>query len=260
MSEEDEDPPTPASLLRERLYSTVAVSLFLLLAAGLGMILLFEVPFRLLCGWAVHAWVTLPPLLPRWNELLFPLAALGLALFLTDRFIRWALAAKGTELRWQGRHTVSAGFLVLLGAAAAIAMSGIVHQMVWLGAEPWWGRGRGYQLTEAVSNARQIAVAIQEFERKNSRYPESLSVLGLPPNLLTVESRERGLVEPFVYLKPAKQLPAGEVVPVIVSPVLPDREKVCVAFLPSGDANLMQADLLPKLLDDWKRQSTAGHD
>lgn len=260
MNEEDQDPSPPPRLWRERLYSTVAVSLLLLLAAGLGLILLFEVPFRLLCGWAVHVWVTLPPLLPRWNDLLLPMAALGLALWLTDRFIRWALVAKGSKLPWQGRHTVSATFLVLLGAAAAIAMSGIVHQMVWLGAEPWWGKGRGYQLTEAVSNARQIAVAVQEFERKNGRYPESLAELDVPPNLLTVAPRERGLVEPFVYLKPAKHRPAGVDVPVIVSPVLPDREKVCVAFLLSGDANLMQADLLPKLLEDWRRQTPADHD
>jgi len=227
---------------------------------GFVVLQLFEVPFRLLCGWAVHAWVTLPPLLARWNELLLPAAALGLALFLTDRFIRWALAAKGSKLSWQGRHTVAATFLVLLGAAAAIAMSGIVHQAVWLGGEPWWGKGRGYQLTEVVSNARQIAVAMQELERKNGRYPESLAELELPANLLIAEPRERGLVEPFVYLKPAKHLPAGEVVPVIVSPMLPDREKVCVAFLPSGNADLMQADLLPKLLEDWRRQSPVDHD
>lgn len=243
-------------IIRLAVWSFVA---FFLVAAT-GFVLLFEVPSRLILGWAVHAWVTVPPLLPRWSELLPPLAALGLGLWLADRFIRWVLAAKGSELSWQGRHTVSAIFLLLLGAAAAIAMSGIVHQAVWLGAEPWWGNGRGYRLAEVVGNARQIAVAIQEFERKNGRYPDSLPELGLPPNLLTVESRERGLVEPFVYLKPAKQLPAGEAVPVIVSPVLPDRKKVCVAFLPSGDANLMQADVLPKLLDDWKRDLPARHD
>jgi hypothetical protein len=167
---------------------------------GLVVLQLFEVPFRLLCGWAVHAWVTLPPLLPRWNELLLPLAALGLALWMIDRFIRWALAAKGSEPRWQGRHTLSATFLLLLGAAAAIAMSGIVHQMVWLGAEPWWGNGRGMQQTIALSNARQIAVAIKEFEERNDRFPESLAELDLPPDLLLVQSRERGLAEPFVYL------------------------------------------------------------
>lgn len=247
MSEEDQ--PTPARLWRERLYSTVAVSLFLLLAAGLGLILLFEVPFRLLCGWAVHVWVTLPPLLPRWNELLFPLAALGLSLFLTDRFIRWTLAAKGSKLPWQSRHTVSATFLVLLGAAAAIAMSGIVHQMVWLGAEPWWGNGRGMQQTIALDKARQIAVAIKEFEQKNDRYPESLAELDLPRDLLLVPSRERGLAEPFVYLKPADDrkadIDAG--LAVVVSPVLPDRGRVAVGHL-SGDAILVQADQLPDLL------------
>jgi hypothetical protein len=256
VEEVSQDEPVKMPRSKRRI-ALVAVCGFVV---GFVVLQLFEVPFRLLCGWAVHVWVTLPPLFARWNELLLPAAALGLALWLTDRFIRWALAARGSKLSWQGRHTVSATFLVLLGAAAAIAMSGIVHQMVWLGAEPWWGNGRGYQLTEAVSNARQIAVAIQEFEQKNGRYPESLEELDVLPNLWNVAPRERGLVEPFVYLKPAKHRPEGEDVPVIVSPVLPDREKVCVAFLLSGDANLMQADLLPKLLDDWRLQSTADHE
>ena len=245
MSEEDSIPP--ARLWRERLYSTVAVSLFLLLAAGLGLILLFEVPFRLLCGWAVHAWVTLPPLFARWNELLLPAAALGLALFLTDRFVRWALAAKGSKLPWRGRHTVAATFLLLLGAAAAIAMSGIVHQMVWLGAEPWWGNGRGMQQTIALDKTRQIAVAIREFEQRNDRYPESLAELDLPRDLLLVPSRERGVAEPFVYLKPADARKADAGLAVVVSPVLPDRGRVAVGHL-SGDAILVQADQLPDLL------------
>lgn len=217
---------------------------------------LFEVPFRLLCGWAVHAWVTLPPLLPRWNELPIPMAALGLALWLTDRFIRWALAAKGSKLPWQGRHTVSATFLLLLGAAAAVAMSGIVHQMVWLGAEPWWGNGRGMQQTIALSKARQIAVAIQKFEQRNDRYPESLAELDLPRDLLLVPSRERGLVEPFVYLKPLDSVTAEGEVAAVVSPVLPDRGRVAVGYI-SGDAALIQADQLPDLLT---RSLSPDHD
>jgi hypothetical protein len=244
MSEEDQ--PTPARLWRERLYSTVAVSLLLLLAAGLGLILLFEVPFRLLCGWAVHAWVTLPPLLPRWNELLLPLGALGLALFLTDRFIRWALAAKGSERAWQGRHTVAATFLVLLGAAAAIAMSGIVHQMVWLGGERWWGNGRS-QVTVAMSHTRQIIMWIHDFEEQNGRYPESLADLDLPVGLRAVPSREQGLQEPFVYLKPTESPSAGEELLVLVSPLLPDSDRVVVGYL-SGTTTAIQADQLPALL------------
>lgn len=214
--------------------------------AVLDLIAVLEAPFRLVFGWVLHAWVTLPPLLPRWNELLLPLGALGLALFLTDRFIRWALAAKGSERAWQGRHTVSAAFLVLLGAAAAIAMSGIVHQVVWLGAEPWWGNGRS-QVTPAMGQTRQIVMWIHAFEEENGRYPDSLEELDLPPTVRVVPSRERGLQEPFVYLKPAGPLPAGEELPVLVSPLLPDSDRVVVGYL-SGTTTSIQPDQLPNLL------------
>jgi len=214
--------------------------------AVLDLIAVLEAPFRLVFGWVLHAWVTLPPLLPRWNELLLPLGALGLALFLTDRFIRWALAAKGSERAWQGRHTVAATFLVLLGAAAAIAMSGIVHQMVWLGGERWWGNGRS-QVTPAMGQTRQIVMWIHAFEEEKGRYPESLEELDLPPTLRVVPSRERGLQEPFVYLKPSGPLPAGEELPVLVSPLLPDSDRVVVGYL-SGTTTAIQADQLPALL------------
>lgn len=214
--------------------------------AVLDLIAVLEAPFRLVFGWVLHAWVTLPPLLPRWNELLFPMASLGLALCLTDRFIRWALAAKGSKLPWQGRHTVATTFLLLLGAAAAIAMSGIVHQVVWLGAEPWWGNGRS-QVTVAMSHTRQIVMGIHAFEEENSRFPESLADLDLPAGLRGIPSREKGLREPFVYLKPAGSLPAGQELPVLVSPLLPDSDRVVVGYL-SGTTTAIQADQLPTLL------------
>ncbi len=211
-----------------------------------GLITVLEAPLRLVFGWALHAWVTLPPLLSRWKELLLPLAALGLALWLTDRFIRWALVAKGTTLSWQGWHTVSATFLLLLGAAAAIAMSGIVHQVVWLGGEKWWGNGRS-QVTVAMSHTRQIIMWIHDFEEQNSRYPESLADLELPAGLRAIPSREQGLQEPFVYLKPPGLPSAGEELPVLVSPLLPDSDRVIVGYL-SGTTTAIQADQLPALL------------
>lgn len=248
MSEEDQ--PSPARLWRERLYATLALTLLILFAVCSGLITVLEAPLRLVFGWALHAWVTLPPLLPRWKELLLPLAALGLALWLIDRFIRWGLAAKGSELRWQGRHTLSATFLLLFGAAAAIAMSGIVHQVVWLGAERWWdGRPPVFQQAVAVGNARQILIALEAYEEKNGRYPESLAELDLPDKLLRLPVYDRGLPEPYVYLKPTELQPAGagEEVAVIVSPVLPHLDRVAVGYL-SGTATTVPANQLSELL------------
>ena len=225
-----------------------------------GLITLLEAPLRLFFGWAVHAWVTLPPLLPRWKELLLPLAAAGLALWMADRFIRWALAAKRSELRWQGRHTLSATFLLLLGSAAAIAMSGIVHQVAWLGGETWWAGGRPViQRTVAMANARQILLALEDFEEKNGRYPDSLAELDLPSSLRVLPPRQNGLPEPFVYLKPKDPLPEGDEQVVIVSPVLPDLDKVCVGYL-SGTVASLQAAELSKLLDASRSQTSPDHD
>jgi hypothetical protein len=65
--------------------------------------------------------------------------------------------------------------------------------------------------------------------------------------VVTANNREQGLQEPFVYLKPAGPLPAGEELPVLVSPLLPDSDRVVVGYL-SGTSTSIQPDQLPNLL------------
>ena len=63
--------------------------------------------------------------------------------------------------------------MLLLGSAAAIALSGVVHQMFWLAGGKVIESNRRGDLTEAMSNGRQLMLALFEYQDKNDRYPES---------------------------------------------------------------------------------------
>jgi hypothetical protein len=232
----DEQPPrTEAQKWRERLYAFIAISLLLTFAACSGLITALELPLRLALGWTWHLAQAVPVLLPQWPALMVPLGCLALATWLVHRFIRWWLAAKGSAIDWRGRHTLSATALVLLGAAAAIALSGVVHQAVWLADAPWWvNRGRFTERTEAMSKIRQLHLAIAEFRGEHGRHPESLVELETNPKLLSQAPEPGAPTEPILYLKPYEELPedpGGDGMVILVSPPLgSDRESIVVGF------------------------------
>ena len=93
-------------------------------SALVGLLLLWEVPFRVIFGWVFHALTVFPRLLPRWPELLFPVACLAATVWLAHGFIRWWFAARGRPLLWRAGHSAAAVFLLVLGSGAAIAISG----------------------------------------------------------------------------------------------------------------------------------------
>lgn len=232
----EEPPPKAVNKWRERIFAYIAIGVLLMFAACSGLITFLEFPLRLAFGWIWHLVQGVPVLLPQWPELLLPLACLAVATWLAHRFIRWWLAAKGSALDWRGRHTVSAAAIILLGSAAAIALSGVAHQAVWLADAPWWTNGgRAYERTEAMNKIRQLHRALVDFESEHGRPPDSLEELDPAINRrLFHQSPSAGEPpEPIVYLKPGDSDPATVV---LVSPLLESlRERVVVGFR-SGEA------------------------
>ena len=263
MSEEPPE-PTAAQKWGERLYAAIAISLLLLFAVCSGLITALELPLRLLLGWIWHLAPAVPLLLPQWPKLLLPLAGLALATWLVHRFIRWWLTAKGKALDWRARHTVSATSLVLLGAAAAIALSGVVHQAVWLADAPWWtNRGRFVERTEAAHKIRQLHIAIIEFEDGHGRYPDSLAELDLKenPQLLHQAPASGEPPEPILYLKPREALVHREGdngIAMLISPLLgSQRDRVVVGFT-SGATISYPRNQLPGILET-RREPVPKH-
>jgi hypothetical protein len=249
----EERPLTPAQKARERIYAIIAISLVVMFLACSGLITALELPSRLLLGWIVHLGNTLPVLYPQWHKLLLPLGCLALATWLVHHFIRWWISAKDSAIHWRARHTISATLLVLLGSAAAIALSGVVHQAVWLFDAPWWvNRGRFAIRSEATNNIRQLHLAILDFETEHGRYPDSLAEVKTNPKLLHLSPDRGEPPEPILYLKP-REAPVhsdpNEDIAILVSPLLgSDREWIVVGFT-SGAAKTMLRQQLPEILE-----------
>ncbi len=232
----NEDGPIKTKPSRFRIGRVVwtAMWLFLLLLflGATGMVTLVELPFRLVFGFLIHLWNLAPFLLSQWQALLLPLACLAISLPLAHRFIVW-LAAFNGKVAWRLPHSIAALSLLLGGSAAAIAMSGITHQMAWLADVPWWNDRSRRDSTGAMMKIRNLQMVIAEFRSEHGRYPESL--VELADRIVNFEretmipSGLAGLPEPFLYLKPEADALNEPPVPVLVSPFL-KHGRVAVGF------------------------------
>jgi hypothetical protein len=188
-----------------------------------GLITVIEVPFRLVFGCLIHLWNLVPSLLFQWQSLLLPLACLAISLPLAHRFIAWFAVSNG-RAAWRISHSIAVIFLLFAGSAAAIAMSGITHQMAWLADAPWWNDRNRRDSTEAMMKIRNLQMVITEFHFEHGRYPESLVELAdRIPNFgrgTTMPSGLAELPEPFVYLKPEADAAEDPPLPMLVSPIL----------------------------------------
>lgn len=189
----------------------IIVILVLLLFPKLAF--LSELPFRCLFGWAVHLWVMVPVLLPQWRGLLLPMACTGISLWLGHGFIRWGMAANESGHRWSLSRTAALFGLLLLCSGAAIAMSGVVHQLAWLLKEPCLTNGIMIERTRAMSQVRRLLDGIAAFCAENGRYPDGLGELeSFQPDLARdfwIEVGGASAPERVIYLRPPPEL-AGE--------------------------------------------------
>ena len=200
--------------------------LFLMIASRYVWLILL--PFHLICGWFIHASKALPHLFGKWQEAILPMGCLLMASVIAHRFVRRWVDEKFPEKTWRIQHTAGALSLLLLGSAAAIAASGVVHQMFWLAGGKVITINRWTELTEATSNGRQLMLALIEYRDANGRYPDSFEQL-VPEmiqnpealrRLSWSETRDGTAPEPWILLKPLASDMSFARVPVIVSPIL----------------------------------------
>lgn len=249
MSEEAIPTKPPPSRRWTWIIRGVLWTIVILVFSALGSCtVLVETPVHFVLGWFFHAAKALPPLLANWRPLVAPLGCLVLATWLVHRFVRWWQMAKGEAPSWRLWHTFSAVALLLLGSGAAIALSGVVHQAVWLLSDPWIeDRGKRAELTMAVKNGRQLMLALLEFHETNGCYPHGFHELELPQDLMWVQSSNRSVREPFILLHPGgKQLANGDE-PMIVSPVIQSMGKIVVGY-GDGSVRSLPAVQLGKIL------------
>lgn len=244
----------PTSRRRTWIIRGVLWSLVILVFTAMtGCTLMIETPVHFLLGWLFHVMKTSPQAFGNWRAFLLPSGCLILAGFLIHRFVQRCLVTQGASRRLRATDTIATLSLLLLGCGAAIALSGIVHQTVWLMSDSWIEKRGKADLTACVNDARQLMLGLEEFYNEKGHYPDSLQELvrelNSPPQLAWVRYGTGKVREPFILLHPGEKRAMNADEPLIVSPVLQRDEKIVVGY---GDCSVrsLTAKMLNKIIED----------
>lgn len=227
---------------------------FLLLLFGVMDPWLIELPFHVIAGCALHAiralahFTTILPQLT--TAAIYPFVATAIALWGAHRLILWWRLANGKDSGWHFKHTALAGSLVLLGSAAAIALSGILHEAAWLPQGKIIQSNRRTTLTMAINNARQLGMLLFEHENEHGAYPSlllDLEKLEMTSNLrrmMFVDLDSPGPPEPFVLLKPGGVMSGNPSAIVMIGPQMPEHGDFVVLRADNSVTRLPAAEFL----------------
>lgn len=227
----------------------LAFVLFLLLLIGNGVLL--QMAFHLVSGWLFHAQETLPPFLAKWRVAVLPMGCLVIAVWLTHSFIcRWA-KAKRPDFTWQIKYTVSIFLLLFLSSAAAIAMSGIVHQLFWLSKEDVIIR-RGIERIHIRNETRNLCLFMFHYHQQKGRYPQDWKEL----ETWDINSYVDGwclqigdVPEPFILLRQTMDNGSLEKLPLVVSPYIQSEDKYVMGYS-DGSVRLVEPAMLKRILSE----------
>lgn len=151
---------------------------FVLLYVLLMFPYLVETPFRIIVGWALHVKHMASRVGFEWTTLAIAIASFALAWFGAHRFLLWYVGERKPGTHWRTKHTLCAMLLLLLGAGAAISLSGIVHQSVWLGSERMvMVKATSKDRDQVLGRGEQIGMALRAYAEKEGKYPLSLDSL-----------------------------------------------------------------------------------
>lgn len=241
------------------------ISLFLfsvILGFLTGSPVMFQLLFHLTLGWARHINQAAPHLAAQWQELLLPCLCTILAAWMFHRFLSWCLKQNESASKWSASRSLSILLLVLLASAAAIAMSGITHQLAWLSSEPMTKNNRRISQTVAVNHARQLLMALSYYEKEHGRYPDHFEQLEFDPavlkKLVRMEPANGKAEEPFILLTPGHPGPLDPEAPVIISPMLAPGNLV-VTGLAGGTVRSLSEASFWELFVKHHPPGTPGH-
>lgn len=228
---------------------------------------LFQLPYHLVAGCVLHANRALSHFatdLPRlMSAAILPSLATVVALWGSHRLVLWWRRATGKGGGWRFTHTTLAGLLLLLGSAAAIALSGVLHELAWLPQGKITSSNYGMTRTMAVSDARMLGLSLFEYENEHGTYPSSLLDLEkteyAPPKLRRMMFVDRPSYppEPFIYLKSGKAMGANPSGLLMISPVLP-KDDVFVVLRMDNSVTSMPASKFAEVVKSAAQEKHEG--
>ncbi|MBK1881035.1 hypothetical protein JIN85_01335 [Luteolibacter pohnpeiensis] len=219
-------------------------------------IYIFEPPLRLLGGWIVHSFIVLPIAAAKWRTMLLPASCLIVATLFGHAVVRSILRKSFTPIQWNFRQTTSVVALLLFTSSAAIAISAVAHQLVWLSTQDKITQRSGNsETTAALSIAKNLSIGIDSFQQETGRPPttleEVIEYLQMPDEQFRIRF-DSGPKEGFLILPPASTTAlTTEATPVVISPVLPESGKFIVGYS-DGSANSWPARRFVKFLQSRK--------
>ena len=185
----------------------VSIGLVFLLCAYLGpavWVLMFA--YHLAVGWVRHLLAVVPSLEPDFATIGLSIIAITIATTLLHRFLRAVINPS-----WSLKRTVLSTGIFLSLTAAAITMTGIVHELAWLSRSPViTDRGRATTRTETINNGKQVYLAMLEMAQED-QHPHSIeeivSFIDYKGELFSFQPSEGSRVrEPFLLLRPGEDI------------------------------------------------------
>ena len=159
------------------LIAVLAVFVLALVLPILGYSPVAEFVWHLGFGWLRFVKTNFEEVDWRWDRIAAGVLMIGVAGAAGHALARWWTRQLGGKMMWRLRWTLCG--MVVLGtmAVAAISFAGIVHQVAWLGGEPWVADASRAPWAK-VNRLRQLGMLTQMFAEENAgRFPADLSVL-----------------------------------------------------------------------------------
>ncbi len=235
---------------------TIIAVVALLFVSATGNILILELPIHFLIGWSFHVWHAIPGAFAKWRGAILPTGCLLMAGVLTHRFISRYVASREAGRIWKPAFTASILGLILLGCAAAIALSAVVHQVVWLSRDSIIeNQASKRRRIQVFGDASNIMLRVVEFHDSYGHLPLSLAELAPmddQPRLRLGVTSGNGPFEPFLLLNPGGHLPLDPEQPVIISPASRETGRIIVGYADTSVLFILLKDL-PRILADSKK-------
>ena len=179
---------------------------------------------HLLAGWFLFIWRVLPLVQVNPSLAFSSLMSLAFAMWFLHRAVSGLCLRSGAKTKWAIRHTLAVTTLSLVLCGAAIAVTGVGHQIAWLKQGPL-----SYDFKNdrrVLMRARNLCAVLKEWaDDHNGQYP--LTLQQLVPKYMDEESFfdyyswsavSDGEAEPLVYLGGFLTTSDPDNLPLIVSP------------------------------------------
>ena len=233
----------------------------------LGLIIAFKpgllgAVVHLLAGWFLFIWRVLPLVQLNPSLVISSLISLAVAMWFLHRAVVGLCSRSGAKPKWTIRHTLSLTTLILVLFGAAIAVTGVGHQMAWLKRGPLSYDFKNDKRVLMI--ARDLCAVLEGWANDHDgQYPLTLQQL-VPMymdeevffNYCSWSAFSDGEAEPLVYLGGLLTASAPGNLPLLVSP-RPFASGRYLVARKNGSVRAVSPEVYQQAMADWRSHLAA---